>query len=958
VPAQRDGFVGFHDEISGEFICNKTGFTFGGVDALPEIVDPYIESDGTAGINTGVQAQPGLKIEVDYQITKPLGEMVPQWRIVATDADDKNPRASAYVNASTNIALTSGDSWASATSTGIKADTLRHKVILGDTGNKCYYTLGNTPLATISGNAITKRSLVQIALLATSSANYGASFSNKIKARLYGAKFWVGDKLIRDFRPRTLNGVAGLEDVAQGGFYTSSGYTASAGVTEGLTATPAYIENDGSFFSYVNTRYYVNPKTKVEVDYQMVKLQASKIIFGSYGDSVGTTALMWHDGSGWAYPQARDGKYVAPAMSPKVYMDSGRHTALLDIPAGRLAVMDVNGVVETEGTCSDITKTAAWPSLLFSASKDKYGHAYDGQMATCRIYGARIWEKEGEEYVLKHNFTPVEMTGIAGFKDTVTGKFFSGDKLTAAGASVPTMDDCDPYLDTTTAGGRYFDTGVYVTSNTCVVCDFMPTLQQKTQQFPFEAGDSVSATNANQKTFYRAYGNGSAGTGDWSWYAGRSGFTSTSVPYQPNVRRCITIDGYNLKVKLETNGGTDYDYTLPAWTRNPNKSSTTLKLLCNQNMNANSCRGRLYGFKIYESGELVRDYVPVAQGGTGALLDKVQGKILNKASNSNAFVVSDDLTVNDDWLTSEQRAGDAYIESDGTQVINTGYCATPQTRFEVDYQFTAIRGQNRVFGSVTSTSIAEMYLQGENTGSGNVAFLVGDTQTTQVTGKGSDLDRHRGVLDLYSHTVGYTGWGYKAAPTAFSMTNGTAQVALFTKNTSNTGFSGWADKNVSKMKLYAFRIYEAGELRHQYLPYKNGDTIGLYDTETGNILTKLAAGSAAANEFTYGGEGYGGYRGAAAPLVVYPADADVGLEGRTLTAYAPGAVKYVWTKNGEVVQGASGATLDVAWTRGVAFRTAVYGVAPVFSVDGKEVVGEVKSATLTMEKPGMAILVK
>ena len=41
-------------------------------------------------------------------------------------------------------------------------------------------------------------------------------------------------------------------------------------------------------------------------------------------------------------------------------------------------------------------------------------------------------------------------------------------------------------------------------------------------------------------------------------------------------------------------------------------------------MNGNSCKARLYGVQIYEEGTLVRDYVPICQGGTYALLDKVQ----------------------------------------------------------------------------------------------------------------------------------------------------------------------------------------------------------------------------------------------------------------------------------------------------------------------------------------------
>ena len=951
LPAQRDGYVGFHDSVTGDFICNQSGFTFGGIESLPEINDPYIESDGSAGINTGVQCQPGLKVEVDYQIT--AAEITKQWRIMSTDSDAAYPRISAYVDGSGNVAMSSGDGWNDGkTTTSITADNKRHKVVLGDVGNKKKYLLGNTVLKTLDGQAFTKRSLTQIALLATPSKPCGASFSNKAVARIYRARFWVNDTLIRDFQPRTVDGVAGLEEVVQGGFYTSEGYTASANTPEGLTATPAYIESDGSFFSYVNTYYCASPKTKVSVDYQMVKLEASKIVWGTYGNSVGLTTLMWHDSSSWAYPQAKNDSYSSPTMSPKTYMDSGRHTSIVDIPAQRLAVLDSTGAVESEGTMDMPTKSAVWPILLFTGSKDKYGHPYNSQMATCRIYGAKIWEKEGDEYVLKHNFEPVLLAGIPGFRDAVTGKFHSGDKL-KAGGPVPDMTD-DSYVENP-SGGKYFDTGYKVTKNTSVWMDFMPLVQQTGQQFPYEAG----AGNDKGEMYIRAYGNGSAGTGDYSHAFGTDCYKPAYVPYQPNVRVQLYHDAAGKRFVVLRDGVELGSTNIANWayTDVSAQSSGTLKLLCSNGMNSNSCRARLYGVKIYENGELVHDYVPVAQAGKGALVDKVGGKILNKASNSQEFVVSDDLVANDGWIAAEMRVGDAYIQSDGTQVLNTGYRSTPRTRFEVDYQMTAIRGQNRVFGSVTGNSIAEMYVQGEVEGSGNVAFLVGDTQVGQYTGLGADLNRHRGVLDLYTHTVGYTDWGYKAAA-AFTATRNTGPIGIFTKNCAENSFSGWAAKNVAKMKLYAFRIYEAGELVHQYLPYKNGVTVGLYDTVTGDILTKLAADTSAANDFAYGGEGYGQYRGEPIGLVVKPGDASVSCgETHELTAYTPGAIGYRWRMNGSDVADTTSGTLAVGWHRHRGDdKTDTYTVAPIFLIDGEEVEGVASTAVVTSLPRGAAII--
>ncbi len=114
------------------------------------------------------------------------------------------------------------------------------------------------------------------------------------------------------------------------------------------------------------------------------------------------------------------------------------------------------------------------------------------------------------------------------------------------------------------------------------------------------------------------------------------------------------------------------------------KSASTLKLFSNAAMNDHYTYGRLYGCKIYEEGDLVRDYAPICQGGTYALVDKVTGKTLAKASGSAAF---NDSTANDSlddsFFYAPMRDEDAYIESDGTQGINLGYFTTPQTRYEI-----------------------------------------------------------------------------------------------------------------------------------------------------------------------------------------------------------------------------------------------------------------------------------
>ena len=160
------------------------------------------------------------------------------------------------------------------------------------------------------------------------------------------------------------------------------------------------------------------------------------------------------------------------------------------------------------------------------------------------------------------------------------------------------------------------------------------------------------------------------------------------------------------------------------------------------------------------------------------------------------------------------------------------------------------------------------------------------------------------------------------------------------------------------MKLYAFRIYESGTLVHEYLPYKNGNTVGLYDTMTGDVFTSTVS---ECNAFTYGGGmGYGKFAGVKTVLTTSPVGTRVKSGGAaTLTAFAPGAIRYVWTRNGEVLAGASGPEITVVWqSPKSAGGTLVYAATPVFLKDGVEVLGTATEADVTMEPLGMVLILR
>ena len=146
------------------------------------------------------------------------------------------------------------------------------------------------------------------------------------------------------------------------------------------------------------------------------------------------------------------------------------------------------------------------------------------------------------------------------------------------------------------------------------------------------------------------------------------------------------------------------------------------------------------------------------------------------------------------------------------------------------------------------------------------------------------------------------------------------------------------------------RIYESDKLKHEYLPYKNGDVIGLYDTVDKVVKQDARNG----NAFVIGGKGVDG---AEKWLVTLQSQTVTKSEGSTtLSANASGAVSYKWMKNGEAIPGGADGDLAVEWEKGG--KTDTYTVTPVYSIFGVETQGEPVSTTVSHAPDGMMFIVR
>ena len=180
-------------------------------------------------------------------------------------------------------------------------------------------------------------------------------------------------------------------------------------------------------------------------------------------------------------------------------------------------------------------------------------------------------------------------------------------------------------------------------------------------------------------------------------------------------------------------------------------------------------------------------------------------------------------------------------------------------------------------------------------------------------------------------------------------------IALFGKanNADGTEFATASKSGVyAYLKLYSFKILEAGELKHHYLPYKDGDTVCFKDVATGDLVKCVRAG---ANPFKIGGYGWNEngdifYTQPQGGMTI-----SIG-EATTLSAYAPGAVEYQWYKNGVALAGETGMTLVVPWQKRP--HAATYTVKAKFVDNDVPVEFESDPVTVNFNPTGYILIVK
>lgn len=249
----------------------------------------------------------------------------------------------------------------------------------------------------------------------------------------------------------------------------------------------------------------------------------------------------------------------------------------------------------------------------------------------------------------------------------------------------------------------------------------------------------------------------------------------------------------------------------------------------NENNKPHSQMGicKLYSLKIIEGGDVVKDYVPAVRSSDNrkGLYDLITRTFLEPKDVPSAY----------------QRV--QYIQSTGTQYIDTNYTANSNTGFYSVFSTTSTignSGSGAIFGAIGTSSNDNAYVLETWTNTtlkGNFKRV----STLADPGMIADTKITRNHSTVTNTLVNDDDGTYISINT--DTLNGVVPLYVFASNSSN------GVRTMSKTKMYLLIFTEYYKHIHFYVPVirKADSKPGLYDMYTGTFLTNAGTG-----EFLYG----------------------------------------------------------------------------------------------------------
>ena len=416
--------------------------------------DPYIESDGTAGLNTGYIMKPTSRLEVDFALTE-IGDATKDNRVFGADSVNSGMMYSLYLpNNNSYFAFLIGDG----TSTSQYWSSVRASV---NGRHTAVFDIYRDKIALLTGSVTNwsratglpsfptpcKRSLT---LFGDTDSPSAYAFFRTLPARIYGVKIYEADVLVHDYEPCEKDGMRGYKDRVGGGLATAVNETYYDCLTIGgdyTKYTSPYVATPvNNTDTYINTGYQIVSNTCVALDCALISDWSGTLCyaFGAAGGNDDSAAGNYniflayfrHDHGFAARTLNTSGGWIQ-GFTPASLLTNGlggavmvRRTFAIDTAATpngtRSAYVKTAGVSNGSKAIHALHLTKPSYHTLCLAS----AHAGTGTKSSLKIYGCNI----SELGTPVRTYVPAVVNSVAGLQDSLPGGGFVG---AAAGTLTP-----------------------------------------------------------------------------------------------------------------------------------------------------------------------------------------------------------------------------------------------------------------------------------------------------------------------------------------------------------------------------------------------------------------------------------------------------------------------------------------------------------------------------------------
>ena len=749
----------------------------------------------------------------------------------------------------------------------------------------------------------------------------------------------------------------------------------------------AYIENANGN-QYFNTGHFIGPHTRIEIDFQLLEIKGQVRPFGVDGADNATRPYCElylgqavTDGPWvWSYLASKS-DYSAQAWNAgHCSADLERHKIVLDLNSSpkkfEVWTGDTKSVDKDLANVSDGTQT--YPLGIFAKCRHASGMYSSVQTtynlpAKMRLYSFRIYESG----TLVKEFLPWVKGGIAGLKETKSGRFHSGENARAcvAGGDI-TVEKDDPYVampDNTIASAAvkgkslYFNTDYTFKPTSRMELDYALLTPDWTASTKWSYEAHVFFANSSSAMLYfMPFGKDSNGCYYYKVGTQESRINYAGLDYAYNVRRTVSASANN--IRLETAGYTNFNIT-SSKPVTANLNSTLLQI----GLRSGSYPAmpmKIYGLKIFETADgvetLVRDYRPCISNSVPILRDTLAPPTLGLlptvyGSRNTTTYGSPDNNAHTNIvceaggdIQGDESAKEAYLDFDGVDghLINTEYVVTKDSRVETDF---AVWNNN--FRMSTATAAPVFFHQKSSTDGiwfslyyPSGAFRYGWRFSDYNTGKNEWVkktfitnERVKFVFDAPNDTV--TSYRKGVQSETFKLAYDTGTLTATTCSTTLRIGGSCDGRYAAGMRLYSVKIYKSGVLDRCFVPCLTNGVAGLYETCQNRFFPltggKVRGATLAGQEFQ---------------LAPQPARLTYTRNTSTLTCVAAGAQRYEWYEDDKLLPETTD-SLTLTWV-GRAPHVRIYKVVPVYTVFNETVKGEPATARVEYTPSGTMVVVK